>query len=85
MNLGDKVHVVLEVTGEIVGRTYEQDPKVDLKLPWGMLNGLPISLLTQVEPGPTDETAEKAEKAPSNVTQIRQAVQKRRKVIRAAG
>ena len=76
MNLGDKVHVVLEVTGEVVGRTFEQDPKVDLKLPWGMLNGLPMSLLKQVDP---------SEDVPDNVTQIRQAVRKRRRDVRAAG
>ncbi len=76
MNLGDKVNVVLEVTGEVVGRTFEHDPKVDLKLPWGMLNGLPLSVLKQVK--------SKAD-VPSNVTQIRQVVQKRRRQVRAAG
>lgn len=75
MNLGDKIHVVLEVTGEVVGRTFEQDPKVDLKLPWGMLNGLPLSVLKQVD---------SKDEAPSNVTQIRQVVQKRRRQVRAA-
>ena len=76
MNLGDKVHVVLEVTGEVVGRTFEQDPKVDLKLPWGMLNGLPMSLLKQVDTN---------DDVPDNVTQIRHAARKHRRNVRAAG
>ena len=79
MNLGDKVHVVLEVTGEVVGRTFEQDPKVDLKLPWGMLNGVPISLLKQAE-----KVDESVEEVATNVTQIRQAASKRKRAVRAA-
>jgi hypothetical protein len=79
MNLGDKVHVVLEVTGEVVGRTFEQDPKIDLKLPWGMLNGLPISVLK------VTESVDEKQKAPSaNVTRIRPVVGKDKEVVRAA-
>lgn len=82
MNLGDKVHVILEVTGEVVGRTFEQDPKIDLKLPWGMLNGLPISVLTHAE----SVDADKPDAAvATNVTQIRPVAQKRKGVVRAAG
>jgi hypothetical protein len=80
MNLGDKVHVVLEVTGEVVGRTFENDPKIDLKLPWGMLNGLPISVLKQA-----DSVDDTQEAPPENVTQIRPIVQKNKKIVRAAG
>lgn len=58
MNLGDKIHVILEVTGEVVGRTFEQNPKIDLKLPWGMLNGLPISVLTHAESAEEDTDKE---------------------------
>ena len=79
MKLGDKVHVVLEVTGQVVGRTYEEDPKIDLKLPWGMLNGLPVSVLKKSDPVPADESA------PDNVTQIHEAVRKPTKIARAAG
>ena len=91
MKLGDKVHVVLEVTGQVVGRTYEEDPKIDLKLPWGMLNGLPVSVLTTAEPvdeeAPVaaEEPAAEGETASDNVTQIRVAARKARKITRAAG
>ena len=80
MNLGDKVQVVLEVTGEVVGRTSEHDPKIDLKLPWGMLNGLPISVLKRA-----DSVDDMHEATPANVTQIRPVVQKNKKIVRAAG
>ena len=78
MNLGEKVSVTLEITGEIVGRTFEGDPKVDLKLPWGMLNGIPLSVLKRKE----DDTEQQPEHA-TNVTQIRQAARKSRKVAAA--
>ncbi len=74
MNLGDKVSVTLHITGEVVGRTFEGDPKVDLKLPWGMLNGIPLSVLKR-----DDEE----EKVVTNVTEIRRAVRKGRKVAEA--
>ncbi len=82
MNLGDKVHVILEVTGEVVGRTFEQDPKIDLKLPWGMLNGLPISVLTHAE---AVEEEKPDPEVPTNVTRIRPVAQKRKGAVRAAG
>ncbi len=85
MKLGDKVHVVLEVTGQVVGRTYEEDPKIDLKLPWGMLNGLPVSVLTKAEPVDQDEPVAEEATAADNVTQIRVAAQKAKKISRAAG
>ena len=76
MNLGDKVSVTLKITGEVVGRTFEGDPKVDLKLPWGMLNGIPLSVLKQHD--------EVEEKVATNVTEIRRAVRKGRKVAAAS-
>ena len=82
MNLGDKVKVVLEVTGEVVGRTFEQNPKIDLKLPWGMLNGLPISVLIRTEIVEEDKPADAAA---ANVTRIRPAAQKGKGQARAAG
>ena len=96
MNLGEKVSVTLEITGEIVGRTFEGDPKVDLKLPWGMLNGIPLSVLKRretvaedAESAPEQATAEHATaehataEHATNVTQIRQAARKNRKVAAA--
>ena len=81
MNLGDKVHVILEVTGEVVGRTFEQNPKIDLKLPWGMLNGLPISVLTHAESVEEDKPEAATQ---TNVTRIRPVAQKRKGGVRAA-
>lgn len=89
MRLGDKVHVVLEVTGEVVGRTFEQDPKIDLKTPWGMLNGLPISVLKASRPAEAVDEEAAGEEAvvavPANVTQIAAAVRKNRRPTRKAG
>ncbi len=82
MDLGDKVKVVLEVTGQVVGRTFEQNPKIDLKLPWGMLNGLPISVLTRAESVKDDPPEDGV---PANVTRIRPAPEKRKGNARAAG
>ena len=82
MNLGEKVSVTLEITGEIVGRTFEGDPKVDLKLPWGMLNGIPLSVLKRKE-DETKDAGKEAEHA-SNVTQIREVARKGRKVAAAS-
>ncbi len=76
MNLGDKVSVTLHITGEVVGRTFEGDPKVDLRLPWGMLNGIPLSVLKRDD--------EEEEKVVTNVTEIRRAVRKGRKVAEAS-
>lgn len=81
MNLGDKVRVVLEVTGEVVGRTFEHSPKIDLKLPWGMLNGLPVSVLTHAESVKEDKPEDKV---PANVTRIRPAPEKDKRRTRAA-
>ena len=87
MNLGDKIHVILEVTGEVVGRTFEQNPKIDLKLPWGMLNGLPISVLKHAESVEEDAVQEGTpeEAVSTNVTRIRPLSQKRKGRTRAAG
>ncbi len=81
MNLGDKVHVVLEVTGEVVGRTFEQNPKIDLKLPWGMLNGVPISVLTRAEKVEEDKPKDMV---PAKITRIRPAPENPKARARAA-
>lgn len=81
MNLGDKIQVVLEVTGEVVGRTFEHNPKIDLKLPWGMLNGLPISVLTRADNVEEDKPEDTV---PANVTRIRPAPEKPKGRARAA-
>ena len=77
MRLGDKVQVELEISGEVVGRTFGRDPTIDLKTPWGMLQGVPVSVLEARKPAePEGETA-----VPANVTQIASAVRKTEKPI----
>ena len=45
MKIGDEITVDIVITGKVVGRTYEKDPRVDLLTPWGTLNGIPMSLI----------------------------------------
>ncbi len=45
MKIGDEITVDMVITGRVVGRTYEKDPRVDLLTPWGTLNGIPLSLI----------------------------------------
>ena len=81
MRLGDKVQVDLEISGEVVGRTFERDPKIDLKTPWGMLHGVPVSVLKARKPAEPEGEAT----VPANVTQIASAVRKTEKPILKAG
>ena len=83
MRLGDKVQVELELSGEVVGRTFERDPKIDLKTPWGMLHGVPVSVLKASEPAAPE--AEAVVEVPANVTQIAPALRQTAKPIRKAG
>ncbi len=48
MKLGDVVVLYPGVTAEVVGRTYEESPRVDLKTTWGRMNGVPMSTLPRV-------------------------------------
>ena len=67
MDMGDRVKVNLCLNGVVIGRTFEEDPKVDLKTPWGVLNGIPMSLLTE---------GEVAEARPSNIRRMQPANQR---------
>ena len=45
MNIGEKVEFNLSLSAKVIGRTFEAEPKVDLKTPWGVLSGVPVSAL----------------------------------------
>ena len=45
MNIGDIVETNLFFGAKVIGRTYEADPKIDLRTPWGVLSGIPLSVL----------------------------------------
>ena len=45
MNVGDIVETNLFFGAKVIGRTYEADPKIDLRTPWGVLSGIPLSVL----------------------------------------
>ncbi len=61
MDIGDEVEVSLCLSATVVGRTFEAEPKVDLKTPWGFLNGVPVSIL---------KSSQQHELLPANVTLI---------------
>ena len=67
MDMGDRVKVNLCLNGIVIGRTFEEDPKVDLKTPWGMLNGIPMSVLSD---------GEIPESRPSNIRRMQPANQR---------
>ena len=59
MGTGDVVRINL--TAKIIGRTFEEDPKVDLQTPWGVLNSVRLSALSAMEvPEEQDEAGEDA-------------------------
>ncbi|MGF1611325.1 MAG: hypothetical protein ACFCUQ_18125 [Kiloniellales bacterium] len=45
MRLGDDIDLGCGITGKVIGRTFEQDTRVDLLTPWGVLNGVRLSAL----------------------------------------
>ena len=69
MKLGHSINVSLDITGTVIGRTYEEDPKLDLQTPWGVLNGIPQSVLQSSDR--ITDLARPIEELPSNVTRIR--------------
>ncbi len=60
MKLGDVVVLYPGVTAEIVGRTYEESPRVDLKTTWGRMNGVPIATLPRVTLNELQDSQSKA-------------------------
>ena len=63
MDVGDPIKLSLTCTAKIIGRTYEQDPKVDVQTPWGTLNAIPWSILRSMAE-PIDESSAKVEVMP---------------------
>ena len=45
MQLGEKIDLGSGITGKVIGRTFEQDMRIDLMTPWGVLNGVRLSAL----------------------------------------
>ena len=45
MKIGDELTVNINIKGKVIGQTYEKDPRVDLLTPWGILNGIPLSVI----------------------------------------
>ncbi len=43
--VGECIQLNLMCSATVVGRTYEEEPKIDLRTPWGTLNGIPQSIL----------------------------------------
>ncbi|MCG8356112.1 MAG: hypothetical protein MI920_11100 [Kiloniellales bacterium] len=51
IRVGTPIDLSLLCRAKIVGRTFEEDPKLDLRTPWGTLNGIPLSvLITMMQP-----------------------------------
>ena len=58
MNLGDLIEVYPGCPARVVGRTFEEDPIVDLRIPSGKVVGLRLSALPLKEhPAPWAATA----------------------------
>lgn len=64
MKVGNAIDLTVKCSARIIGRTYEEDPRVDVITPWGVLNGIPLSVLKTMMAG---EMA-----LPANVEPIRQ-------------
>ena len=45
---GERIRLNLMCDAVVIGRTYEEEPKIDLRTPWGTLNGIPQSTLDVV-------------------------------------
>jgi hypothetical protein len=45
MRLGDDIDLGCGITGKVIGRTFEQETRVDLLTPWGVLNGVRLTAL----------------------------------------
>lgn len=50
MNLGDLIEVYPGYPGKVIGRTFEQDPLVDLRMSSGALLGIRLSRLPLKQP-----------------------------------
>jgi len=47
MRLGDHVELGFGITGKVIGRTFEEEMRLDLQTPWGVLNGVRIAAIDE--------------------------------------
>ena len=45
IHVGARIQLNLMCSATVVGRTFEEEPTIDLRTPWGTLNGMPQSVL----------------------------------------
>ena len=45
MHVGEAIKLNLMCSATVVGRTFEEEPRIDLRTPWGTLCGIPQSIL----------------------------------------
>ena len=62
-HVGERVQLNLMCSATVVGRTYEEEPRIDLRTPWGTLSGIPQSIL--------DGMGQSLQFMPDNVETIR--------------
>ena len=67
-HVGERIQLNLLCSAIVVGRTYEEEPRIDVRTPWGTLNGIPQSTL--------DGMGLSLEQLPDNVESIRPAAGK---------
>lgn len=47
MRLGDHVELGFGITGKVIGRTFEEEMRLDLQTPWGVLNGVRLAAIDE--------------------------------------
>ena len=47
MRLGDHVELGCGITGKVIGRTFEEEMRLDLQTPWGVLNGVRLAAIDE--------------------------------------
>ena len=71
VHTGDSIQLNLMCSATVVGRTFEQEPRLDLRTPWGTLNGIPQSVLGDMGLSVQSMPKSVVEPMPDNVEQIR--------------
>ena len=47
MRLGDHVELGFGISGKVIGRTFEEEMRLDLQTPWGVLNGVRLAAIDE--------------------------------------
>ena len=71
MHMGDSIQLNLMCSATVVGRTFEEEPRLDLRTPWGTLNGIPQSVLGDMGLAVPSTTRSVVHPMPDNVEKIR--------------